>query len=91
MASNPLTVDMCPLCFAVPGDPSGRNPLVTDCNHRWHTQDKHHMFCSAAGWPCPLHCERWTRCAMRFFPVLPDPEFLCPTCQGGPCTLPIDA
>lgn len=26
---------------------------------------KHHRFCSAGGWPCPIHCETWE-------PLIPD-------------------
>lgn len=80
-----VTDDLCPQCFAHVDDPDKRNPLVPDCDHRWHTWDKHHMFCSAGGWPCPLNCQDWTQCAIEFFPNLDNPVDLCPTCQGGPC------
>ncbi len=26
-------------------------------------QLKHNKYCSAAGWPCPIHCDRWSEIA----------------------------
>lgn len=32
------------------------------------TEKGHHVFCSAAGWPCGLHCEDWPEDVHEMFP-----------------------
>lgn len=30
----------------------------------------HHVFCSAAGWPCPIACEQWPESVTEMFPKM---------------------
>lgn len=31
----------------------------------------HHVYCSAAGWPCPIGCRDWPENAREMFPNMP--------------------